>query len=337
MPRIALVFCVLVAASLACKPRGAEVHLDPATFLPKLTERMTHVVSEPEVTAGFDTLVAAIGADPTLRTRGAALLSGMTADPATSAAMAAVMAELQKSPGLQRTVAELVAANPGVSPDQIGDLAGKRIETTWSSQPINQAWMRSWNRLRAKLELGALPKAVEAGISARIGHYFDGNGARWGERLIELNGGKLPGTERAVELYLDHAWTEDRMRRFLRGLLANPGVQHELIATLQRLLALPAVERELRTAAKALLSEVTVQRAAVELMNLLLGAQPAPAAVEQQLDALLLPAPVVAAINHMIAAILAEPAVPTILVDAFDHLAADPKLTADLHDLIDGW
>ncbi|MEO7734608.1 MAG: hypothetical protein ABIY55_26870 [Kofleriaceae bacterium] len=56
-----------------------------------------------------------------------------------------------------------------------------------------------------------------------------------------------------------------------------------------------------------------------------------------RLDALLLPAPVIAALNHMIAAILAEPAVPKILVDAFDHLAADPKLAADVDQLIDGW
>jgi hypothetical protein len=337
MPRNALVLCVLVATSLACKPRESHVRLDPATFVPKLTARMTDLVSEPEVTAGFDALIAAIGADPTLRTRGAALLTGMTADPATSAAMSAVMEQLQKSPGLQQAVAELMAANPGVSSDQIGDLAGKRIEATWSSQPINQAWMRTWNRMRVKLVIGPLPKAVEAGIATRVGRYFDDNDARWGARLIELNGGSPPSAERAVELYLDHAWTADRIRRFLRGLLANTALQHELIATLQQLLALPAVERELQTATKALLSDPAFQHAAVELMNLLLGASPAPAAVEQQLDALLLPAPVITTVNHMIAAILADPAVPKILVDAFNHLAADPKLTADLHDLIDGW
>jgi hypothetical protein len=39
----------------------------------------------------------------------------------------------------------------------------------------------------------------------------------------------------------------------------------------------------------------------------------------------------------MIAAILAEPSVPKILVDAFDHLAADPKLTADVDQPVDGW
>jgi len=337
MPRIALVLCVLVATSLACKPRGAEVRLDPASLLPKLTERMTRVVSEPEVTAGFDSLIGAIGADPTLRARGTALLTGMTEDPATAKAMSDVMEQLQSSPGLQQVVAELMAANPQLPADQIGELAGKRIETTWSSQPINQAWMHTWNRLRAKLELGALPKLVEAGISARVSNYFDRNSTRWGDRLIELNGGKLPSSERAVALYLDRAWTEDRMRRFLRNVFANPAVQHELVVTLQRLLALPAVERELKTATKALLSGPGFQRAAIELMNLLLSAAPSPAAVEQQLDALLLPAPVIAALNHMIAAILAEPSVPKILVDAFDHLAADPKLTGDVDQLLDGW
>jgi len=336
MARIALVFCVLVAAS-ACKPRGAEVRLDPQSLLPKLGERMTRVVSEPEVTAGFDALVTAIGADPTLRTRGAALLGGMSSDPATAAAMTDVMTKLQASPGLQKVVRDLMAANPGVSADQIGELVGKRVETSWASPPINQAWMRTWNRLRGKLELGALPKVVEAGISARVTAYFERNSTRWGDRLIELNGGKLPSAERAVELYLDRAWTEDRMRRFLRSLLGNPTVQHELIATLRRLLELPTVERELKTAAKTLLSDPAVQHAAIELMTLLLDASPSPAAIEQQLDALLLPAPTIAAINHLIAGILADPAVPKILVDAFDHLAADPKLAADVDQLIDGW
>jgi hypothetical protein len=337
MARIALVFGVLVAASVACKPRGSEVHLDPASWLPKLTERMIHVVGEPEVAADVDTLAAAVGADPTLRTRGAALWGAMISDPGTATALSEAMAALQRTPGLKHAIAELVATHPGEHAGRLDALAVQRIVATWSSPPIHEAWMRTWRRLRARLELGARPAVVEAGIATRIGHDLDRNAARWGDRLIELNGGKLPGAERAVELYLDHAWAEDRMRRFLRSLLANPGFHHELIAALHRLLALPVVERELRTAARALLSDATSQRAAVELTSLLLDGAPAPAAVEQQLEQLVLPAPVVAAINHVIATILADPAVPGIVVDAFHHLAADPRLTADLDPLIAGW
>jgi len=337
MPRIALVLCAVLAASVACKPRGAEVRLDPATFFPKLTARVTQVMSEPGMSAGFDGLLDAIAADATLRARGAALLAGMTADPETSAAMSGVMAQLQQSPALQRTVAELMTAHPGVSADQIGELASARIQATWSSPPINQAWMQTWNRLRTKLELGALPKAVEVGITTRVSAYFERNNARWGDRLIELNGGKMPSAERAAEIYLDRAWTEDRMRRFLHSVLASPALQREVAVALQRLLALPTVERELRTATKALISQATVQHAAVEVMILLLASAPAPAAVEQQLDQLLLPAPVVAALNNAIAAILADPSVPTILVDAFDHLAADPELATDVDQLINSW
>jgi len=337
MVRIAIVFFALAAVTGACKPAGSRVRVDMASFIPKLTERVARVMSEPATTAGFDDLVNALGADPTLRERGTALLGSLAEDPAIAKAATAMMAELQSAPALQRAVTEIMAANPDTSPDQIGDLVGKRVEATWSSPPIGIAWLHSWNRLRAKLTLGQLSALVGPGLSGRMERYFTTNEDRWGERVIALNGGAMPSAERAVEIYLEHAWSEDRMRRFARDALANQAFRRELIATTQRLLALPAVQRELRTAAATLIADPAVQHAAIELLGLLLSTAPAPAAVEQALDRLLLPVPVTTALNKMLAGIVAEPTVPTILVDAFDHLAADPQLTATIHDLLEGW
>jgi hypothetical protein len=337
MRRIAIVSLVLAALSGACKPAGSRVHFDPTSFMPKLAAQMERVLNEPAVSAGFDELLGAIAADPTLRARGTALLGSIAEDPAIAAPAAAVLSELQSDPALQRVVSELMTANPGTSPDQIGELVGKRVEATWDSPLIGAAWMRCWDRLRARLTLGQLPALLEAGISKRIERHFAASGERWGERVIALNGGEAPSAERAAEIYIDHAWSEDRFRRFVRAALASPALRREVIAALQRLIALPAVERELRTAAQTLIADPGVQHAAIELLGLLISSAPAPAAVEQALDRLLLPAPVIAAFNKLLTGILAEPAVPGILVDAFDHLAADPQLAAIVHDLLEGW
>lgn len=335
MSRIALVLWVVLTASVACKPRR-EVRLDSTSFMPKLTARVAKVMTGPGMVEASDGLLEAIAADQTLRTRGTALLAGITADPDTSAAMTKVMTQLQQAPDLQRAVVELMKTHPGATPNQIGELVSAQVQANWASPAINQAWMRTWNRLRAKLELGGLPNALEAGVSTRIRGYFEGNAERWGERLVELNGGETPSAERAAELYLDHAWTEDRMRQFLKSVLASPALRREVTVVLQRLLALPSVERELKAASKALMSQPGFQRAAVGVMRLLI-VSPAPAEVEQQLDLLLLPEPVIAVVNHALAAILADPEVPKILIDAFDHLAADPALTADVDQLMNRW
>lgn len=337
MLRIAIVFLVLTAASGACKPTGSRMHVNTASFMSKLAERMTDVLSEPATSAGFDDLVNAIAADPTLRERGTALLAAIAEDPATAKAAAALMTEIQSAPALKRAVTEIMAANPGVSPDQVGDLVGKRVEATWGSPPINTAWLHSWDRLRARLTLGQLPALIGSGISGRVTGYFAANEDRWGERVIALNGGATPSAERTAEIYLDHAWSKDRMRRFVHAAVANQAFRHELIATLQRLLALPTVERELRVAVRTLIADPGVRHAAVELLGLLISTEPAPAAVEHALDRLVLAAPVITALNHLLAAIVAEPAVPGILVEAFDHLAADPPLTRIVHELLEGW
>lgn len=72
-------------------------------------------------------------------------------------------------------------------------------------------------------------------------------------------------------------------------------------------------------------------------MRLLFLEAPPAAKVEHELDKLLQLPTVAKAINRMLAGVLAEPEVPKLLVDAFDHLAADPQLAAEVSKLFDGW
>jgi hypothetical protein len=148
MIRIAIVL-LLAAVSGACKPARARVHLDAASVMPRFTERMTRVLSEPATSAAFDDLLDAVVADPTLRERGAALFGSIAEDPSVAKAGEALLAGFQRSPALQRATTEVMAANPGTPPDQLGELVGKRIEATWASPPVNTAWLHSWDRLCA--------------------------------------------------------------------------------------------------------------------------------------------------------------------------------------------
>jgi hypothetical protein len=335
--RIGLVLFVLAAASFACQPRGARVRLDPASCLPRLVERVTRVLGEPGVSDGFDELLNVVTSDPTVRDRGTALLGTLAADPAISQAISQLMTQLARSPEIKRIVTELMASHPGIKAGQADALIGKRFETTWASPPIHEAWLHAWHRLRTKLDLGPIPAVLEREIAARFEAYMNANSDRWGERILELNGGQMPSAPRATELYLDHAWSEVHIRELLRSVLANPRVQHELLVTTQRLIQLAAVGRELETAARIFVSDVAVQQAAVALMRLLLQEAPPAATVELELDRLLQQPPVAKAINQMLAGVLAVPEVPKLLVDAFDHLVADPQLAAEVRTLFDGW
>src|SRR4051812_10325413 len=101
MRRIMLVLFVLAVASFSCKPRGSRVRLEPTSFMPKLAERITRVLSEPAVSSSFDALIDAVASDPTVRDRGESLLGNIAADPGTAQAISQLMAQLQESPELK--------------------------------------------------------------------------------------------------------------------------------------------------------------------------------------------------------------------------------------------
>ena len=334
MRRIALVAAVCLVV-VSCK-RASSARVDLASVKLQAATRMEHVLARPGTGGGFDRLFAGVAADPEVRERGTALFGMLGDDPVIARAAGQITTAAGNAPEMRQAVMEMMRAHPGASPDQIGELMSARIETNWGVPSINEAWMKAWNRLLPRLELGVLPRIFET-VGARFDAYVDARGDHWGDRLTELNGGKEPTPERAAQLYMDHAWSEARLQKFVDASLANPRLQSECVAAIRQLLRVEAVRGAVHDAAAAFLADATVQDAATSLIRQLTLASPSPEAVGRDLDRLL-QAPVTAqALNKLMARVLADPAVPKLLVDSIDHLSSDPQLADGFNELLDRW
>lgn len=334
MRRIAVVVGIC-GVLVACR-RAPSVRLDPAAIRLEAAARTERVLARPRTDGRLDALLAAIAADPEIRERGTALFEVLAADPAISQAAAHITEALGNSPELRQAVIEIMRAHPDAKPDQIGELMSARLETTWATPAINHAWMTAWNRLLPRLDLGVVPR-IFATIGARLDAYFEARSQRWAERLTELNGGQELTPERASQLYIDHAWSEARIAKFVDASLANPRLQSELIAAVRRLLRIEVVRGALRDAASAMSGDATVQDAAIALIRQLSLASPSPESVQREIDRLL-QAPVTAqTVHQLMTRVLADPEVPRILVDGLDHLSADRQLADSFDELIDRW
>ena len=335
MRRIALVVSVVVLFA-SCK-RAAEFHVDMAAIKLKAQLRMEHVMSQPAPKAAMNQLFAAIAADTEIRERGTALFTALGSDPAIATPLANLMATAQSAPEIQRTVRELMASHRGATAGEIGALVGKRVEANWESPPITAAWMSSWNRLLPKLQVGSVPQIFDSAIGTRYEAWVAGRGQRWGERITELNGGSEPTPARAGELYFDRAWSEARMERFVLAALGAPSLQRECIAVVRRLLKVPSVNQGVRDAAAALAADSIEQAAAVGLISQLTLETPSAEVIGSNLDRMLQSPIMAQSINQLVARVLADPQVPKIVVEAFDHLRADPELVSAVEDLLDRW
>src|ERR1044071_8860288 len=335
MRRIVLVVSVVVLA-LSCK-REESVRFDLVAVKVVAQQRMERVMRQPAINAALDQLIAAIGADPQLRERGTGLLTSLGADPTVAKSVEHLLATVQASPEVQRSVGELMASNPGASADDIGAIVGQRAETNWASRGITDAWMRGWNRFLPLLHVGAVPAIFDSAIGKRFEDYMAKNSERWGERLVKLNGGSQPAPSRTVELYFDNAWSEARLERFASDALKAPQLQAECIAALRRMLDIATVRDALREAAVTVAGDATVQDAANKVITQLILAKPDADIVGREIDRFLQAPTTAPALNKLMTRVLGDPQVPKIVVDGFEHLRSDPKLTDAVEQLLDHW
>jgi len=331
-----IVLVSVVALAVSCK-RDESVRFDMVAVKLQVQQRMERAMRQPSVTTALDQLIAAVGADPQLRERGTALLASLAADPTIAKSVQQLLGAAQQSPELQRAVRQLMKANPGLSAGEIGAMVGKRAETNWSSSGITDRWMRAWNRFLPKLKVGAVPAIFDTAIGVRFNAYVDSSSERWSRRIIELNGGSLASPERAAELYVDSAWSEPRLERFVLASLKSSRLQTECIAALRRMLDLVTVRDALREAAATVAGDATVRDAAGAVIVQLTDETPVVAVVGGELERLLQAPPVAPAVNKLLARVLGDPEVPKIIVDAFDHLRSDPQLGNAVDQLLDHW
>ena len=323
----------------ACDKPKPHVALDMGRVGTDLTARENEVMAGPKVTAAMNELFTSLGSEPQLLAAGTKLFSRVQADPKIALAGQTVIGQLTSSPVIQKVVMEIMAANPGASPDQIGEKVGARFQNVTSSPAVQPAFQAAFGDLMANLHPQARFKAVLDQTTSKLDSYLSqpDRVARWADRLRELNGGAEPDVAKATQLYLDHAWSKDRIEAYVLKLFANPTFRKELAATIADLLDQPVLQAQLLTVASDVAGEPAMQQAAVDLMLLLVQEPVDSAQVNTKLHAALTAPVLTGGLDKVIKIVFEDPKIAAAVSVHFDKLTSDPGIRKDFDDLIDHW
>jgi len=302
----------------------------------KIERRLDGLWTTAGLDKAMDAFVEGVIAEPSLAEGGSKLFEALGSDPKLSAELEKVMNGLVQSPRVQQLIATMMAAHPG---EDIGKLAGDKVGQTWELPAISKGFEDAFQELLGKVDVKGELGTVSRGIEARItGIFSDGTRtAKWTKRITELNGGTRPSPDQATQLYLDHAWSEARMQKFLTTILSNKTLQLETARFLADLLALSPVDAELRHSVGEIAADPQLQQAASELMIQLLDEHPDIATVTSAQRQLLTSPLTVKAAQRLAHIVLADPKVAELAGMHLGKIAADPVLRAAFDDLIDHW
>ncbi len=313
--------------------------LDLPAFEAALKVRVAAMFERPSVSHAFDGFLTSVTSEPKVRDGFGTFLQQLEADPQVMQGTSAVLQRVQETKEMQDAVMTLMAQNPGATPDQIGEMVGKQFEQTWESPPVAAAWASSFNQLTRRLDTGGVLDPLEHAVSVKIDGYVANPKmiAHWEKRIAELNGGSQPDTGKAMQLYLDTAWSNERIEAFVQKLLANPTLRREAAVMLSKLLASEPLRKEATADCAAIMTDKTFQDAAVETMKLLTGTHPDGAKVEKALTKLLTSKPLVDSAGRLIKMLAEDPQLRAIFAEWMDHVSSDTALAADLDTFFNGW
>ena len=338
----ALVSVGLAASFLlspACDKPKPHVELDVGRLGTDLTARENEVMAGPRVTAAMNDLFTSLGSEPQLVAAGAKLFARVEADPKIAKAGQAVIGQLTSSPVIQKVVMEIMASNPGATPDQIGEKVGARFQNITSSPAVQPAFQAAFGDLIATLHPQVRFKTVLDQTTSRLDGYLSqpDRVAHWADRLRELNGGADPDPAKATQLYLDHAWSKERIEAYLLKLFASPTFRTELAATIGDLIDQPALQAQLLTVASEVAGDPAMQQVAVDLMLLLVQTPIDTRQLDGKLHAALTAPVLTGGLDKVIKVVFEDPKIATAVSVHFDKLTADPGIRKDFDDLIDRW
>jgi|GEM_PF-3212072 len=340
--RAALAVIAIVLAIGACKPRSeAAVRIGEldGPVMAQFGRRVDAVMANPAVDHAIDGLLDAVGSDRALRAAGATLADKLSADPAVKAGVEAITAPLAESPVVTNRLQAMMAANPGMRPDELGEAFGREFEQAYASTllgPIENGVRGLIEHIDDQAERAALEAQLFGMVGRSMNAYLADHTAAWTKRVVALNGGKTPSPDRAAELYVEHAWTEAHMIDAMVALCGDPGLRRELAAFLRDVLALPSIQVALVSATREVASDPAVQQAATGA--LLSALDPGtPAQVQTVVDGVFGAPAVRHGATAIAKAFLTDPAVVPLLDQALRRVWADQDSRATLEKAMNDW
>ncbi|KIG18705.1 hypothetical protein DB30_07720 [Enhygromyxa salina] len=332
------------AASKAADP-SAPLDIDMAQLTTQFESRVTAAAGAPAVEQAANACFEKVSADPLVGAAGERIMSALAQSPKLAAVGQSIIGALGESKQLQQIVLGLMAENPGMSPDAIGDAVGQRIEAVTSGPAFDRAFDQSFDKVLATPSVVAALDGLQTAIAKnpylvsiiREAVEKAETEANWAERLTELNGGKRPSSSEATALLLDHWFTTARLEQFYVDLFGLPATEAQVAIAVVALLDSPAFVGHLSDALESMASDPQVQQQIVDVLNTMLLDAPSEAALTAVLDPLLTQPAFATALATLIDALVQDPALAPIGVAALEGIAKDESVGALVNGLLMDW
>jgi hypothetical protein len=156
-------------------------------------------------------------------------------------------------------------------------------------------------------------------------------------RIRELNGGKTPSSDRAMQIYLDHAWAADKVEDVAVKLVTNPTVKTASATFVANTLALPEVLAELKKQAARLSTNPQLQARIVRTMIALFALDMDIKEVGASLRELMTDPLVVSGVGEVLTVLGKSPKVRSLAAEWYSTVKQDAALKRDLQAFMVGW
>jgi hypothetical protein len=338
----AWVLCVLAVVAVGCKRR---VDIDGERLKTELERRADDVLERPEVDKAFDALVEAVTAEPAVAKSGEALLGQLGADDGLQPGFQAIIQTVGEHPTVTKLMKRLARENPRAGPDQLSALFEKRFNDVVDSPAFDKAFDKGFEGVlersdvtgaiqmfeRAAAANPELNRAVDDVVKSRM------NDAAWNQRIVALNGGAHPDRQRATQLLLDKAFSNERMARFYVDVVSLPVIRAKTAAACSRLLQAPAFQRHLSHSLRKMVGDPGFQQGAVAAMAGMLDSRGDAESLAAPIRGLLDKPIVGRELAALLKAVNKDPVLAPIGNEVITGIVADAGFKATLAKLIDGW
>ncbi|PRQ01203.1 hypothetical protein [Enhygromyxa salina] len=324
---------------------NAPIEVDMARLTTEFESRAGTAASAPAVEAAATACFETVSQDPQVGAAGDRIMSALAQSPKLASVGESIIGALGESKRLQQIVLDLMAQNPQMGAEAVGEAVGQRIEKVTSGPAFDQAFDKSFDKVLAApsvvAALGRLQVAV-ANNPYLVGIVRDAvekgeQQANWTARLTELNGGKRPSSSEATALLLEHWFTTARLERFYVDLFSLPATQDQVAIAVVKLLDSPAFIGHLVDALESVAREPEVQQQIIDTLNAMLLDDPSEADLTAVLDPLLTRPGFTDALAGLIDALVQDPALAPIGVAALEAIAKDESVGALVNDLLTDW
>jgi hypothetical protein len=329
-----MVLVGLVVLGLLGACRRQVLEFERQGFEQKMAARLEEAMARPAVDKAFAAFVEDLTGEPALLVAGTSLFEALAADPKVGTAVGEIMESLQTLPAMQQAVTELMARDPSMSSDQVGEMIGDQVSSALDSQQANAVFEELGKAVMESRELAPLKRALGARIERAITREDE---ERWSKRIIELNGGSRPDPARATELYLEHAWSAERIEKMFVMLLQNGTARREIAKLLAAALVEEQVVAQLRGSTAVLVQDPAFRARAMELVSASLASPRDDKAVAAALRGVVLSTQTLDGLNKAIGSMTRSSEIARRADAMLAAIRADPEVRAAVDGLLNRW